>query len=543
MRKKIIARLAVVLALILTISCIFAGCDGLFGNRGDDSPKEYTIQYTDDVGTHTLNVKEGAPYSLESIPSRYGYEFLGLFDAQTGGKQYVGANGSSLTPFRDNESLILFPQFSPLEYTVILDYGDAAVTGVRSVTATYDNELPELPNGLSLAHHSFTGWYTEKNGNGIQIADAYGNIPLVSVFNKKNFNIDDEARRVYLYAGFAIDKQTVTFNFGDGIPAETMLVPYDTPIGDIVPKTRNDKGEAGATWSKSQGGAVFSGNVTEDMTLYVRDWAPVIELNGNGVEIAPIVAKAGTTITLPIPEKPLAKFLYWEDENGEEYTSKQMPDRSIKLNAVWQAKIVFDENGGSDVADISEPTGETIALPKPEKDGYIFAGWYTADKEKYTQTKMPYAGIALKAGWYKAKSASKTLVDGNSSVQSDSHRDTFMDALTLNFSEYLPSDFDGDITVTVKWQEKNTDGGKKKVAVGFYSKKTVSEDYLILRTVIEHADKSYMDVERTFNTHLTGNKIYVTLASDSNSTGWLYNGYVSDFRYQLTYPDISFLYL
>lgn len=199
---------------------------------------------------------------------------------------------------------------------------------------------------------------------------------------------------------------------------EDMQVEYDTPISQVVPQTRVN-GNAVLSWSKEQGGAVFNGKVTGDMVLYALEYAPVIDFDVNGgKEVTSVVARAGDTVVLPTPVKEMAKFSHWEDMRGNKYTSATMPEKSITLKAVWQAKIVFDENGGTEVNDISEKAGTSIKLPTPERDGFIFAGWYTADKEQYTLTTMPAAGITLTAGWYKEKS-DKKIIKPDSNAESD----------------------------------------------------------------------------------------------------------------------------
>ena len=66
------------------------------------------------------------------------------------------------------------------------------------------------------------------------------------------------------------------------------------------------------------------------------------------------------------------------------------------------ATITFVENGGSNVDDITKPYGSLIGtLPKPNKTGYTFGGWYTdkALTRLFTETKMPEGGITLYAKW------------------------------------------------------------------------------------------------------------------------------------------------
>ena len=62
---------------------------------------------------------------------------MGLYDAEVGGTQYVSASGASLSPFNDGKNMVLFPQFKAKDYTVILDYQGAPVTGSRQLTASY----------------------------------------------------------------------------------------------------------------------------------------------------------------------------------------------------------------------------------------------------------------------------------------------------------------------------------------------------------------------------------------------------------------------
>ena len=76
---------ALFLAVIMSLSFVLVACD-----KDGDEPvanvkDAYVIQYTDDTGTYVIDVKPGEPYSMSAIPTREGYDFLGLFDAEVGG--------------------------------------------------------------------------------------------------------------------------------------------------------------------------------------------------------------------------------------------------------------------------------------------------------------------------------------------------------------------------------------------------------------------------------------------------------------------------
>ena len=456
--KKIVSMCCAVLSAAIIMSAAFAGCN--FGNSDTTTdPVVYTIQYTDDEGTHTIEVESGDPYSIQSIPQREGYDFMGLYDSETGGTQYVSANGSSVTPFNDNKNIILFPQYKAKEYTVILDYGGAPVTGARQLTATYGESLPELPINLTLDHSIFSGWYTAENCGGTQVADEYGLIPLVSVVNSRNFDLFSSS--ITLYAGFVVQQFTVTFNFGGDIKPEEMKVDYGTPIAQAVPDTRNDDGQAVLTWSRTEDGSqIFNGNITEDTTLYAVEWAPVIEFDANGGNlVSPIVAREGTSVTLPVPTRTNYKFMGWQTSDGKTAQIATMPASGASLTAKWQAMLILDENGGTEVDDISQAAGTAITLPIPEKDGYIFAGWYTSDKTQYTSSSMPAASIELKAGWYKAEEKTQILLAETSTVKlSDKNFRSTSKTYSIDLNELMDKYYDGVIlTLQLHFQFMNED--------------------------------------------------------------------------------------
>ena len=106
MKKKGLFAIALSVVLACCIA-VFVGCAEK--QPEDTTPKEYTIQYTDDAGSHQITVTAGMPYALDVVPERTGYTFIGLFDAEVGGTQYVSSSGASLSPFTDGKNMVLFP--------------------------------------------------------------------------------------------------------------------------------------------------------------------------------------------------------------------------------------------------------------------------------------------------------------------------------------------------------------------------------------------------------------------------------------------------
>lgn len=543
MKKLITCFISMALATVMLFS--LAGC---FGNNTpeDTTPKEYTIQYTDDVGTHQLNVTAGMPYSLDVVPTKNGYTFMGLYDAEVGGTQYVSASGASLSPFTDGKNMVLFPQFKANEYTLFLDYQGAQVTGNREYSVSYDSRLPELPKNLLLEHSNFIGWFTQPNAAGVQVADNFGLLSSTSYVNEQNFDLTQNDKFLYLYAGFEAEKHTVTFCFEAGMDTEEVQVAYNTSISEVVPKTRVN-GNAVLTWSKTQGGEVWNGKVTDDMVLYAVEYAPVIDFDSNGGnEVTPLVARAGSTIALPTPTKDLAKFSHWEDMSGNTFSSTTMLSSSTSLKAVWQAKLVFDENGGSDVDDISVTAGTKITLPTPEKDGFIFAGWYTADKEQYTSTTMPSAGVALKAGWYKEKTSTKVIIESNKSVTAYwfyNRTPSFNGDVnyTFNFNEFFVERNNYVVKIDYHVQLAVEGNNNYAVYLDFYSQKQISSNYLICTETFNNITNNYR--EFNFTKTLTVNDDFYICWYADGCNGQNSEFMIKDFYYTVHYPDTTNLYL
>lgn len=112
--------------------------------------------------------------------------------------------------------------------------------------------------------------------------------------------------------------------------------------------------------------------------------------------------------------------------------------------------------------------------------------------------------------------------------------------MTIDLSNYLPSDFYDTITLSVKWKEK-TDAEQdnpKSVTVGFYSLYGIDNYHKLYQTYTEHTDADYIDVKENMAVMLYGNFIYVTLTNS-----YYVYGYITDFSVDVIYPDTTKLYL
>jgi uncharacterized repeat protein (TIGR02543 family) len=559
-----------ILGVILACAMLFSLC-ACGDNSGTNTPREqtYTIQYTDNTGVHSIEVQSGKLYSISAIPEKYGYEFMGLYDAEVGGTQYVNAGGSAVATFTDNKNIVLYPQFRAKEFTLILDYQGAAVTGSRSMKVSYNSEISELPLNLTLENKNFVGWYTEPNRKGNQIADQYGVLPENRKVTEKLFDLSDPDGNIKLYAGFKGEEFTVTFYFTDSGVPEEVLVEYGTPISEVQLETRVD-GKAVLVWSKKRNDTnkeqAFTGKVTSEMVLYAAEFAPVIDFDSNGGNnINSIIARAGDAINLPTPVRENYKFVGWQTTSGSTFSVTTMPTSSVKLTAKWQAIIIFDTNGGTEVANISEPQGTRITLPIAEKAGYIFSGWYTVEKERYTSSTMPDESVHLKAGYYKTKEKEVIfLAEGKYSsvvctiepviVYSINFAEEISELDWVNKSYNLKLNFHANFahtSYTTSTQVYELYATKEHFT--FYSQNTVSDAYKLDKQTVDHGkgyvNTNYVPCDFSTQLNISNGMLYVGLSSDKTFNGgyWQNNSKVgwgmTNFYVIITYPDDSALYL
>ena len=273
------------------------------------------------------------------------------------------------------------------------------------------------------------------------------------------------------------------------------------------------------------------------------------------------MARAGATITLPTPVRENYTFLEWQDMNGNAYHNSVMPSTSQQLKAVWQAKLVFDENGGTEVDDISVRAGTSITLPTPDREGYIFAGWYTSDKTKYESTSMPATSTKLKAGWYKAKKETVVKISSTEVIYmnltkpetgsifdgltSELLNDKWASGLTFDFAQkYGVSN--SYVTIDFHFKAKRIDNKSSltqdKMHFEFYSAKTISSSVWLGEKIIDIDNSSYKDY--TFKITLPiADRAMVCWYCNQGPSGYSNNACIKDLYYTISYPDTSALYV
>lgn len=394
MKQKIL--IIAVCTIVLVTLCVFgmSGCNNPFDSADPDT---YTIQYTDDTGLHQITVASGELYGLDVLPQREGYNFAGLYDAEVGGAQYVSARGTSLSAFTDDKNIILYAQYIPIQYSIILNYNGAEhPNDPNFYEVDYNAEIPELATNLWKSNMTFVGWFTKQDGQGLQVADASGFFAKKNVLNKATYDIS--STEINLYAYFTHDDCEVTI-YIDGSP-KNQKVAYNSKLDPF--KIDDGRYAIGFTMDKN-GKNLFEGRVTEDITLYALIGYKISFDTKTDVSIDSVYGVAGETISLPVAtDRAHDKFLYW-DYNGQTYTdSFEIPEANVILTAKWNPayQVSFDTQTDVSINSVYGFSGETISLPVATGREYDkFMGW-EYDGQTYTDSFIiSESNVTLTAKW------------------------------------------------------------------------------------------------------------------------------------------------
>ena len=400
MRKTFMVRVkSCLLVVVMLFSFVLYGCDLLNGGSSESSSEIYTIMYSDGDEVHTLSVAYGELYAIERpFPSREGYDFSGLYDAEVSGTQYITATGVCVSPFYERKNIVLYPQFTAKTYTLLLDYGEAIVTGAGTLQAKYGSELPQFPAGLTIPdkhYMNFAGWYTQPDCRGIKVAGADGVSGML--LSEELANLGDENRTIRLYAGFQLQTFSVRFYAND---RNTLLkeaeAEYGTNLSEVAPKETED-GKIVSSWA-TMNGVEYDGIITGNLEVYVLAYECRVIYDYAYGDLRENIVLDNGLYTLEVPEREGYTFEGWFDEKGNRQPTTIEVTDDLTLTARWKANTytvtcTLDETEGEfpegteSTYSVAYGTAFKLPVPDSKNDIYEFAGWFTARGRAITDSR------------------------------------------------------------------------------------------------------------------------------------------------------------
>ncbi len=359
-------------------------------NGGQVSPSSKQVTYGQQIGGMSV------PYN------KTGYTFRNW--VLQGTSTIIGE--STTSTFDTNFTVVA--QWNPITVTVTLDPKSGTVSP-NSITATYDQEMSNLPDPIRTGH-DFVNW-KEKNTNKVvtktTVSKYTSNVTLEAVWTLKNIRF--------------------TFDADGGVVSPTSKnVNYNATINNLPTPTKT--GYTFDGWFvEDTDDQVQNGDTNlfeEDVTL-VAHWTPktvsvTLSPNGGTVDPTSIDVTYGDELgELPIPEKTGSDFAGWKVQNTNIFVNEHTVstfDVNTTLVAVWGTKVTITLDPGDGTVDptsievVSDgPFGE---LPVAVLAGHTFEGWYDGDDLIEETTISTYTTATTLVAHYEVPTVILTLDPG-----------------------------------------------------------------------------------------------------------------------------------
>ena len=452
---------------------------------GDGTPSMYalndditiTAQYTATEGavTVTLVHADGTFINLpatlgqvlradDEIAPPKGYDYSGWYYYSEGEKVPFVFDKTHV-----NGVITLYPDAAAEKYEVTFSgtgvsaASDAVGEGKATFGQNYTVKLT-VTEGYTLAAENIVVTMDGTQSVRFEYNPATGMLTVYNVTGK--IDITAEAEQL---------EYTVTFNYNDGRAPKEQIVAYGTPYSTLVTEKPEREGYTFEGWYLNGAPVAEDDTVTGDITL-VALWSEIRYtvrfLDGDQLVAALTVTEKGTVTAPALGAREGYTFEGWF--NGETRFDFDAPvTDDVTLTAKWSAAeytISFETGGGTAVSDQTVVHGGKISVPQnPEREGYVFTGWYfngTAwDFEEMTVS----GGMTLVAGWKAREYNVKFDPNGGSAVAEQSV--VYNGTATMPeqpvregyvfegwFSGETQFDFaaaiTGDVTLTAKWSPR-----------------------------------------------------------------------------------------
>lgn len=340
-------------------------------------------------------------------PERYGYEFTGWDVYQN--SVIVLSKVYGIEPNTVSGNLILKPTWNANEgtYAIILNpnggVGSAFSMPNLSLFGTYviRNSAMDVP--FTKEGYFIAEWNTKKDGKGVSYYDG----EKVSNIASK----DGEIINLYAIWEKENDLYNISYVFDDGLEVTANANPDTRKAGAAVTlKKPTVKGYVFDGWFADKEYTISVKSIdktTVGNTVLFAKCTPVnytVTFNGNGTKTGAtgsIPATYDVDVTLPENGflRPGYTFVGWNTKangTGDAYAvNGKAKNLAVKNNAKavlyaqWKVEeytVTFNVDGGTAIAPAKYTVAKALSLPKPVKEGYTFAGWFS-DEAKLTKVK------------------------------------------------------------------------------------------------------------------------------------------------------------
>ena len=354
-------------------------------------------------------------------PTRNGYSLTGWVD----GAGNVYSLSDTLIYYGN---VTLTAQWTEATYIVTLNANGGKINGSSTTTtsATYNSKYGALPTPTRTGY-AFDGWWTAANGGDLIRQDT-----IVTITSAQT-----------LYAHWTANKYDVTFNynFGDNPTVATDKIAYNTTYSTVMPDVEVPDGyEFLGWWTAAKGGTQVNASdvytLTTGQTLYAH-WNELMDY-----VLVTYVDESGETLKTNVKTSLGTAYNHnylvpgyvvsWSDEYGNaavplDATIGSTVTVTATLTPITYT-VVYDTDGGSEVAEQIVKYGESFTLPTSTKEGHSLM-WSVNGESKAVGaevsnlTTIANATVTITAEWSINQYTITFNTDGGSTV----------DAITLDY--------------------------------------------------------------------------------------------------------------
>ena len=360
-------------------------------------PQAFLIEYNDNEIENTNELRDldclygyNTEKKISFVPKKIGYQFSGWYSDENfsnvlpkddDGNYYINSNVFDEV-YDENESrIILFPKFSPIEYSITIEENQYVVEYKEKRQI-----LVELFPQNKEPGHVFIGW-------------SYEDVVYTETNNYWNFPVDAELIAVWkpidtvVFLNDENERISINITFGDYFPNKPNLKPCNKEGYTFEGYFERRNGQGKQYYDENMNG--IRKNDFEDFfaNVYVY-WKPneyTVTLNhNNGTENSNIFVEYNEE--LPSLQKPVLlgyDFIGYFNENGDCYYNSDMESQrkwQFTENGFLEAQWELAENhiilNNTNLASIHYKMSledRIFCLERPDKDGFEFLGWFDAE--------------------------------------------------------------------------------------------------------------------------------------------------------------------
>lgn len=366
------------------------------------------------INDNTYDVTYDEAFSLDVLNAN-GKVFLGYYTLENGqGTKMTDENGLGLDVFNIASDVTLYPYYSLNEYTIKYNVDDNSVSDPEDKVYTVEDEF-DLP-ALTKVGHTFDGWYLNSDYTGdkyIYISNEYQNLEFYGRFTPNTYSVTVNGSKYDVTYGNSF---TLDFEEVFGMKFEGYYTAENGEGQKVV-----------ASNGVSSNGYSFDENITLYPYYTLVNYTISYETKGgllvdNNYEYTYEYNINSTEILLPELYIGNGEFIGWYDNeeclgdpitsiptgsNGDKvfYAKFEYSSFEITYTDYNRITITYDTLGGNNINSTEMSVGSRLTRPywNPEKEGYLFTGWYK-DRECsdiFLFDENLYADTTLYAGWYK----------------------------------------------------------------------------------------------------------------------------------------------